>query len=330
MEKNFKKLYTCSVCNEDIAHNHIKNHLKNKHDILDVEKYYNDSTENPIKTCLICNKETKFINLNKGYSKWCSHSCACKSQWIEADDRREKTKINFFNNKPVNPGRTKGSKNINSYPMTDKVKHRIKMCSINKTGKPGHPHSQETKDKMRDIRIKFFENGGKVVGTYKGKFKPKNPKKYKGDPTEIVYRSSWELQYMMQLDSDPSIIEWSSEELSINYKSPKDNRAHRYFPDFLVKKKTDKGVIEFLVEIKPKAQTMPPKVQSKPNKRYLNEVMTWGVNSAKWKAAEAYCKTKGWDFIILTEDHLKIVDARKPKMKSPLKKPPKNPWGKFK
>ena len=164
-----------------------------------------------------------------------------------------------------------------------------------------------------------------MVGTYKGKFKPKNPKKYRGDPTEIIYRSSWEFVYMTQLDKDPSVIEWSSEQLSISYKSPKDNRAHRYFPDFLVKKKTDKGIIEFLVEIKPKAQTKPPTVQSNPTKKYMNEVMTWGVNSAKWKAAESFCKTKGWDFIILTEDNLPIVDMRKPKLKKPIKKP----WGKL-
>ncbi len=158
--------------------------------------------------------------------------------------------------------------------------------------------------------------------TYKGKFKPKNISKYNGNPSNIEYRSSWEFHYMMQLDGDPSVISWSSEEITINYKSPKDNKIHRYFVDFYVKKKTDKGIIEFLVEIKPKAQTQPPKIQAKPTKKYLNEVMTWGVNDAKWKAAEQYCKQKGWDFIILTEDHLKIVDTRKPKST-------KKPWGKF-
>lgn len=156
--------------------------------------------------------------------------------------------------------------------------------------------------------------------TYKGRFKPKNPSKYGGDVTNIEYRSSWELKYMMMLDNDPSVIKWSSEETVIPYRSPKDNRIHRYFVDFYVKKKTDKGIIEFLVEIKPKAQTTPPVVQKKATKKYLNEVMTWGVNSAKWKAAEDFCKNRGWDFIVLTEDHLNIKDMRKPK----------TPWGKFK
>lgn len=164
--------------------------------------------------------------------------------------------------------------------------------------------------------------------TYKGSFKPKNPTKYKGNPTNIVYRSSWELSYMMQLDSDASVIQWSSEEVVVPYVSPIDNRTHRYFTDFYVKKKTDKGIVEFLVEIKPKKQTTPPAVQSKPTKRYIKEVETWGVNDAKWKAARSYAKARGWDFLILTEDHLNI--------KQPVKKPwgktkaMKKPWGKFK
>lgn len=70
----------------------------------------------------------------------------------------------------------------------------------------------------------------------KGFFKPRNPKKYRGDPTKIVYRSSWELKFMGYLDAHSDVVEWASEEFSIPYRSPIDNRIHRYFPDFLVKK----------------------------------------------------------------------------------------------
>jgi hypothetical protein len=80
---------------------------------------------------------------------------------------------------------------------------------------------------------------------------------------------------------------------------------HRYFVDFYIKKKMPDGKTKSaLIEIKPKAQTRPPAVINKPNKRYINEVMTWGVNEAKWKAATSFCKDRGWDFEILTEDHL--------------------------
>lgn len=137
---------------------------------------------------------------------------------------------------------------------------------------------------------------------YKGKFKPKNPKKYRGDPTNIIYRSGWELKLMMYLDDQPNILEWSSEEIVIPYVSPIDNRVHRYFPDFYVKKRTPKGNIEeVLIEVKPESQMVEPKPQAnkngRPSKQYIKEVVTWGVNSAKWAAAESYCAKRGWMFV---------------------------------
>ncbi len=42
---------------------------------------------------------------------------------------------------------------------------------------------------------------------HQGYFKPKNPQKYKGDPTNIIYRSGWELKFMLYVDSHPEILE---------------------------------------------------------------------------------------------------------------------------
>ena len=138
---------------------------------------------------------------------------------------------------------------------------------------------------------------------YKGKFRPQNYKKYKGDYTKITYRSGWELKFMKYLDRQPNALSWSSEEVIIPYKSPIDNKWHRYYPDFWVK--TKQG--ETLVEIKPKKQTRPPKLNPKNKRRYLNEVKTWGINEAKWKAAVSVCETKGWTWQIMTEDTLTIT-----------------------
>ena len=77
--------------------------------------------------------------------------------------------------------------------------------------------------------------------SYKGRFKPKNRQKYKGNISEVVYRSSWELKFMQYCDTNNKILKWSSEEIIIPYKSPVDNRVHRYFPDFYVKYKDVKG-----------------------------------------------------------------------------------------
>jgi len=138
---------------------------------------------------------------------------------------------------------------------------------------------------------------------YKGKFRPQNPKKYKGDYTKIIYRSGWELTFMNYLDRQPTILRWSSEEIIIPYRSPIDNKMHRYYPDFWVK--TIKG--ETLIEIKPKKQTKPPKQLKetlKHRRRYLREVKTFVVNEAKWKAAVSVCENKGWKWQIITEDTL--------------------------
>jgi hypothetical protein len=142
---------------------------------------------------------------------------------------------------------------------------------------------------------------------HQGYFKPKNPQKYKGDPTTIIYRSGWELKFMLYVDSHPDILEWGSEEFFIPYRSPIDGRMHRYFPDFYIKKKDKDGKTQTLVvEIKPFKQTVEPQRQNKKTKRYINEVMTWGINSSKWKAAKDFCKDRNWQFLILTEKELNI------------------------
>jgi hypothetical protein len=136
----------------------------------------------------------------------------------------------------------------------------------------------------------------------KGKFRPKFPEKYKGDPTNIIYRSSYELKVMNYLDNNKNIIEWSSEEIVIPYICVTDGKKHRYFPDFYVKTRSNDGIIkEMLIEVKPKSQTLEPKKQKRISRKYITEVMAWGKNQAKWKYAKEYCLDRGWEFVILTE-----------------------------
>jgi len=142
---------------------------------------------------------------------------------------------------------------------------------------------------------------------YSGKFSPKNTNKYLGDPTNIWYRSLWERRVMVYLDENSTVVEWSNEEIVIPYLSPVDNKIHRYFPDFFVRLRNKQGLIEStIIEVKPASQAKPPKLQKKETRRYITEVMTWGVNEAKWKAADAYCKDRGWKFVVVTEKDLGI------------------------
>ena len=144
----------------------------------------------------------------------------------------------------------------------------------------------------------------------KGLFKPRNPQKYKGDPTNIVYRSSWEWKYMQLLDASDDILEWSSEMIRIPYRSPLDQKVHGYFPDFHIKTKTSDGKIEnTIIEIKPLYETQPCMISlqnKKLKRRRTKQIITYEINQRKWASARAFCEDRGWKFQILTEYDLGI------------------------
>ena len=143
--------------------------------------------------------------------------------------------------------------------------------------------------------------------SYKGKYKPSYPKKYKGDPTNIIYRSLWERKFMVYCDNNPNVLEWQSEEFCIPYRSPIDNKVHRYFPDFFIKYKDVSGKTRSsLIEIKPMRQCVPPPKPKRQTKKYLNEAFEYAKNQAKWKAAQDYCADRMWEFKVMTEKELGI------------------------
>jgi len=143
--------------------------------------------------------------------------------------------------------------------------------------------------------------------TYKGRYRIQNPKKYKGDVFDVIYRSSWEFKFMKWCDFNSSILEWGSETMVIPYKSPVDNKIHRYFVDFYIKVLDKNGLItKYLIEIKPERFTKPPLIPQKQTKKFIEEVFTYGVNQSKWKAANIFCEDRGWKFLVLTEKDLGI------------------------
>jgi hypothetical protein len=140
--------------------------------------------------------------------------------------------------------------------------------------------------------------------SYKGTFLPKNPSKYNGNSKNIIYRSNWELRVMKYFDDHPNVIWWASEELTIPYVSPIDNKKHRYFPDFIVKMRLKDGkVTTYILEVKPLAQTKMP-VQKRKTKRFIQEAATYAVNQEKWRAADLFCREHGWQFKVITEKEL--------------------------
>ena len=141
---------------------------------------------------------------------------------------------------------------------------------------------------------------------YKGKYRPTNPKKYRGNPSQVIYRSLWERKLMVYCDQNDKVLEWGSEEVIIPYLSPWDNKVHRYFPDFYMKvRQADGSTKKFIIEVKPKSQCKQPvKNPKRRTTKWFNEVKTFAINQAKWKSAREFCEDKGMEFKIFTEDHI--------------------------
>lgn len=144
----------------------------------------------------------------------------------------------------------------------------------------------------------------------KGRFNPSNPKKYKGDATNIIYRSGFELRCMDYFDRHPDIIMWASEEIAIPYLSPVDNKIHRYFPDFIIQKREQDGKKKtIMIEVKPYEQTIKPTINTKGGKRkqprtIAEQARTYNINQAKWNAAKEWCADRKIDFVIMTEHQI--------------------------
>jgi hypothetical protein len=146
-----------------------------------------------------------------------------------------------------------------------------------------------------------------MAESLKSKYKPSNPEKYKGNYNNIICRSSWERKFCRWCDLNENVISWGSEEFFIPYVSPIDNKVHRYYPDFIIQVKESNGKNKtYLIEVKPKKQTLPPVKKSKVTKNFIYETKTYAVNQAKWKAAKEWCDDRLIEFKIITEDELGI------------------------
>jgi hypothetical protein len=159
--------------------------------------------------------------------------------------------------------------------------------------------------------------------TYSGKYKIKKPGKYKGDYQNVFYRSLWERNTFRYLENNSSVKWWNSEETVIGYICQTDMKAHRYFVDLTIRYNDGRTV---LVEIKPEAQTKPPK------KKKLTEAITYVKNISKWKYAKKFCENRGYHFEIWTEKTLeqKGIKTMTYKYKANQTKVGKRIWKSFK
>lgn len=141
--------------------------------------------------------------------------------------------------------------------------------------------------------------------TYRGRYTPSL--KYGGNRENVFYRSSWELATFIWLDKNPDVVHWVSEEIVIPYVCMIDKKIHRYFVDLFIKFKN--GSI-YLVEIKPNAQTHPPRTPKRRTTKYLAEVLTYHRNKSKWDAAAQYAQKHGFVWQIWDEHCLKHMGIK--------------------
>jgi hypothetical protein len=100
-------------------------------------------------------------------------------------------------------------------------------------------------------------------------------------------------------DNHPSVVNWASEAIQIPYRNPLTGKQSIYVPDFFIVYQNKKGKRKAeLIEIKPKSQTA---LTEKTSKR---DQLAVAINHAKWEAAAKWCKLKGVQFRIITEDDL--------------------------
>tara|TARA_R110002012_G_C11647515_1_gene611143 strand:+ start:1790 stop:2230 length:441 start_codon:yes stop_codon:yes gene_type:complete len=135
-----------------------------------------------------------------------------------------------------------------------------------------------------------------------GIFVPKNQNKFIG--TKATYRSGLELKFFRFCDDSPNVLKWGSENVIVPYRSPLDNKMHKYYVDNLVVIKEGEEIKKYLVEIKPYKQTKKPQTKYRKKSHLLYEQRAYITNQAKWHAARDYCKKCGYAFIIITEKEL--------------------------
>ena len=146
-------------------------------------------------------------------------------------------------------------------------------------------------------------------GFIQGYYKLDNPDKYIGDPTKIIYRSSWEYRFCKYCDNTADVLKWSSEPVGIPYLHPLDNKLHTYYVDYYMRLKKASNYEDIFAEVKPKASLIKPvlegqKITTKKLKNHNYALKTWLINRAKFSAAKLYAEQKGSRFILVTEDFL--------------------------
>lgn len=339
----------CAICDAELkSFASLSKHIRDQHADTDLQNYYLTNIGSDI--CKACNSKMKWLSFATGFK--CSRSCGAKlyRQRLRSDDKKyaqfiERASIvrkEIWSNRS-DENRIEISRSISStlkeysvslteeqrkekFGWLNQLSNEEKYVKVNEIldkslRKFWATASEEEKQHVYDKRqatkeTREYPKHGLTMAKYnQGMFNPNNPKKYVGNISQIIWRSGYELTFMMWCDRNPNVLEWASEEVVIPYHNMLDEERervlgrrimHRYYVDFYIKVKNLDGTTDkYLIEVKPYHQTIPPKPNPKQTMKTIQmEHTRWITNVAKWTAAREFCAKRGLKFKIITEIEL--------------------------
>jgi hypothetical protein len=209
--------YECKICKKSF--NGWGAHFKNNHKDVSTREYYDKYLKKENEgVCVVCGKETNFINANAGYYRACGYACSNVMMYREKPEIKEKI------------GKTSKDRWQNDKEFKNKMKrcaqeHSVRMKGVKK--------SVSMKRKLSAIATRrHIESPEGFVGEktrYKQGyyFSKKNNK-------ELYYQSSYELLAFNILEQQDAVVKYEKCKFSIDYVKPSDNFTHKYVPDILV------------------------------------------------------------------------------------------------
>lgn len=157
-----------------------------------------------------------------------------------------------------------------------------------------------------------------------GNFIPKNKDKVikLNSQGGVYFRSSWEQKIMQWLDIKNEVTKWGAECLQIPYQMTHfDNgdtriKNHIYHVDFYYEMRIDGVLRQIVAEVKPdkeykmvqaltESRLEVPQTGTKKLKNFEYDLKMAYKNKQKWETVISWCNKMGYDFIIITENHLK-------------------------
>lgn len=142
---------------------------------------------------------------------------------------------------------------------------------------------------------------------HQGIYKLGNVNKYIGNPSDVVYRSGLEHEFMRFCDVASYVTKWGAEVMVIPYTDHEGNHR-RYYPDFYMEIATNDFFARYVIEVKPWQETQAPVVPEHATLTKMRsleyQLKMYRKNVYKWTKAIEWSKSRDMIFKIITEKNM--------------------------